>query len=654
MSTRRDFLAASLKALAAGALLSADALSSGCTPRPAQAPAGPTPGPGVEHPNILFLIMDQYRVPPIGYGPNEGEIPQVKEVLGFAPQLTPSNPFAGYFEGIARLRRHATVLRQHHIAATACVPSRVSMMTGQYSSLTGVTETDGILKTAEEIRFLDPGTVPTLGDWFRAAGYRTHYFGKWHLSDVKEPYDLTPWGFDGWETSGPEPHPAAFENFGALRDPDFAQGLVDFLEGHGRCGSAQQQQPWMAVGSIVNPHDTTAYPLPFYHPNGSGVMLPPAPGDQIQPIPPRGAMSRPDKKGRRVALNPDGFPQDVFRLPQSAFEDLSTKPRCQREYSYKLGLARKMSFSPEVCYPHPFQLSGPRARDWAEAFGQFYIYLHYLADLQLRRILQALDRSGLADRTIIVMTADHGEYGAAHGMMVQKWHTAYQEVVHVPLVVSSPLINPSADRMREVQLPTSHIDLTPTLLGLAGFGKAELPALKAKLTRHRMVRDFSGVDLAPLVRNPSSPRIDGVDGQPRPGVLFISDEEVTAPSRYKQTSVTKRKLYGKFLNAVERVRGQGVALEPGSVVQPNHVRSLCSGDWKLVRYWDPTGGAPDEWELYHLRSDPSELTNLVDFRTGKLRTDVSPPGLDLAELQRRRDELVAALAAQEKLLLQSS
>ena len=31
------------------------------------------------------------------------------------------------------------------------------------------------------MQWLDPNSVPTLGDWFRAGGYETHYRGKWHI-----------------------------------------------------------------------------------------------------------------------------------------------------------------------------------------------------------------------------------------------------------------------------------------------------------------------------------------------------------------------------------------------------------------------------------------------------------------------------------------
>ena len=76
-------------------------------------------------------------------------------------------------------------------AVRACAPSRTSIFTGQYPSLHGVSQTDGIGKTAWDpgMSWLDPNTVPTMGDWFRAAGYRTYYKGKWHIShaDIEIP-----------------------------------------------------------------------------------------------------------------------------------------------------------------------------------------------------------------------------------------------------------------------------------------------------------------------------------------------------------------------------------------------------------------------------------------------------------------------------------
>ncbi len=53
---------------------------------------------------------------------------------------------------------------------------------------------------------LDPDGTPAIGDWFRAVGYTTHYFGKWHVSDPPSPGSLEPWGFSDGESSYPEPH----------------------------------------------------------------------------------------------------------------------------------------------------------------------------------------------------------------------------------------------------------------------------------------------------------------------------------------------------------------------------------------------------------------------------------------------------------------
>ena len=52
-------------------------------------------------------------------------------------------------------------------------------------------------------------------------------------------------------------------------------------------------------------------------------------------------------------------------------------------------------------------------------------------------------------------------------------------------------------------------------------------------------------------------------------------------------------------------------LTPGPVCQPNHVRCVRTEDAKLSRYFDPSGGVPDQWELYNLAKDPTEAVNLV-------------------------------------------
>src|SRR6201989_161434 len=126
------------------------------------------PRPG-RRPNILLVMTDQLRYPP------SYESDELREFR--RQQLT----------GEESLRRGGVSFRRHYAMAAACAPSRASLLTGHYPSLHGVTQTDGLAKsaTSEDMFWLAPDTVPTLGDWFRAGGYRTYFKGKWHASHAQ-------------------------------------------------------------------------------------------------------------------------------------------------------------------------------------------------------------------------------------------------------------------------------------------------------------------------------------------------------------------------------------------------------------------------------------------------------------------------------------
>lgn len=148
-------------------------------------------------PNILLITCDQYRFPRFSYGPNHGFVDDLKQILGFQGTVDASNIYAKYFPGLLRLRNRAVVLRNHTIAASACTPSRATIYTGQYGTKTGVTQTDGLFKNGDSENFpwLDADGIPTLGTWMRHAGYTTHYFGKWHVSNPPD-HSLKRYGFD--------------------------------------------------------------------------------------------------------------------------------------------------------------------------------------------------------------------------------------------------------------------------------------------------------------------------------------------------------------------------------------------------------------------------------------------------------------------------
>lgn len=638
MVTRRDFLKTAGMTAAAVAAAGCDSSDPDIQARSiVNTPAG-------KQPNILLLLVDEMRQPPLGYVEGEGEAEGLKEILRFESELSASNSYTEFMTGFLRLRKNSVVLRNHYIASAACSPSRTTFITGQYPSLHGVTQVNGTFKVPDDISFLDPNGVPTIGDWFRAGGYESHYFGKWHVSNMSEPpYDLEPWGFSSYESSGPDPD-SSIPGLPVYRDPGFTENIKGFFEQK----ATDKSKPWFAVASFGNPHDIGAYPAPYNLPGTTGVTGPLTGPDTPQPIPPAGTISNSDDTRPEVELNPDGFPQNTFDLPQTWNEDLSGKPDCHLDSAWKMQMALAAGFglAQTVVTPYPTQaLSTQLQMGWTKAAGAFYLYLQYLVNIEIDFIMQAFDDAGLDKDTIVVFTSDHGSNIGAHYQMVQKFFNAYEESMRVPFVISSPLINPE-DTVEQLDLLTSHIDLAPTLLGLAGFTPAQVQELKNAITGQSQVHDFPGVDLTPYLSSKAP--------LPRPGILFTTSDDATRPA-YPVTpeNQANHENYEIFLQRVDNLRAAGGPAPrfPGACVEPNALHMLCTGDWKYARYYDDTGDEPDQFEMYYLPNDRRETNNLVDFRTGQLLPGATVPGLTAAELQAQLELLRLQLLEQENKVL---
>ncbi len=226
-----------------------------------------------EGPDIVIIMTDEERaVPPY----------ESADVLAWRQRT---------LTGRRWFDEHGVSFARHYTGSLACVPSRPTIFTGQYPDLHGVTQTDGIGKRFDDsrLRWLRAGEVPTLGNWFRAAGYDTHYDGKWHIShaDLEDPDTglslatndddgeidpaavqryldadpLGPYGFSGWV--GPEPHGAGNANSGFRRDPLIADRVVAWLEdryARRRAGDEAALRPFLLVASFINPHDVVLFP----------------------------------------------------------------------------------------------------------------------------------------------------------------------------------------------------------------------------------------------------------------------------------------------------------------------------------------------------------------------------------------------------------
>jgi arylsulfatase A-like enzyme len=231
----------------------------------------------------------------------------------------------------------------------------------------------------------------------------------------------------------------------------------------------------------------------------------------------------------------------------------------------------------------------PRTAKQQKTYLNFYGNLMASSDDYLVQILDTLEDENLLDNTLVVYTSDHGEMGTAHGGMIQKNFNFYEETMRVPLVFSNPRLFPNGTTSKAL---VSHVDFLPTMASLL-----EIPESARQ--------EWQGVDYSRVVKNP------GANG-PQNYVVFTFDD-----------------WQGGQSNPLFYPTGA------------NRIVSIREGRYKLAKYYDPDGVAPDEFEMYDLKADPLEKRNLAF------------PGAKLSRSQRRAyNRLLDKLAEVEQTRLQ--
>jgi iduronate 2-sulfatase len=124
-----------------------------------------------------------------------------------------------------------------------------------------------------------------------------------------------------------------------------------------------------------------------------------------------------------------------------------------------------------------------------EAIQRTLVHGYYAAvsyvDAQIGKVIDELDRLGLADSTIVVLWGDNGFHLGDHGIWTK--HTNYEQAVRIPLVIVAPGVSRPGTVTRQV---AENVDLFPTLVELAGLPAPAVP------------QPIDGVSLVPVLRDP--------------------------------------------------------------------------------------------------------------------------------------------------------
>lgn len=355
------------------------------------------PGPsesaraGGGKPNILVIVVDQMRAPQW--------FPEPQKLTALLPH-------------IGRLQDNSVSFGAHYSASNMCTPSRGVMTTGLYSHQTGCLFTgEGPTESTLAPRF------PTWGTMLRELGYRTWWWGKWHLGHAG---DTTPDGLDAHGfAGGTYPSPNGAPNQGLQKDPSIVDQFTEWFDANADSG------PWCTTVSLVNPHDICWWPK---HP-------------------------LPEDVPHWFTAGPVNFetPEDLRR---------QAKPQLQIDYTNFMSPL----MTGAVTYTGP-----DLAAQWARCLDM-YLWLQQQVDAQIGRVLNTLAARPDVDRnTVVVFTSDHGEYAGSHGLR-GKGAAAYDEAIRVPLFVRDPSgrLSPTPGGVRD-QL-TSSVDLAPLLLTIGSGG----------------------------------------------------------------------------------------------------------------------------------------------------------------------------------------
>jgi choline-sulfatase len=339
-----------------------------------------------------------------------------------------------------------------------CSPSRTSMLTGRRPNQTQVLKNPGAHRFSHQytgsphFREFIPDTV-TLPQLFRRNGYWVARVGKMYHYGV--PGQIGTSGLDdeqSWDfVVNPAGRDKAEENKIFTLVPGGYGGTLCWLAADGT--DAEQTDGLVATAaiSLLEQHHDQPFFLAvgFYRPHTPYVA-------------PRGYFQR-------------------YSAEQISLPELSTEDRARE---------------PADAYPAKAEQDAMSDGQRREAIQAYWASISFM-DAQVGRVVDALDRLGLAQNTVIVMTSDHGYHTYEHGLWQKQ--TLFENSARVPLLISVP----SGDRAGvATQSLCELVDLYPTLADLCGLNPPGY---------------LEGMSLVPVLRDPGKEVKDAAFTQLRRG-----------------------------------------------------------------------------------------------------------------------------------------
>lgn len=511
---------------------------------PASSPAAPGNAAMPSGYNILFVLVDQEH---------------------FFPQW----PFP--VPAREAIKKKAVTFLNHQAASCVCSSARSVVYTGQHIQHTGIAD------NLDSIWQRDLSTkIKTIGHRLAGLGYHAAYQGKWHLSAT---LDLNRKAVDAPLVD----YRKTMESYG-FKDFFGIGDMIDLTLGgykydDGTLASAitwlrtdaqelrTKGQPWYLAVNFVNPHDTMFFDSDIGTENIQGKQHA------------MGIARAPDDELYRATW-------DNVPLPSNRHQPLDAPGRPKGQLYYQQSIDLLVGQWPD------------EDRRW-RALRNYYFNAIRDCDAKVERLMAALENNGMAQNTIVIFTADHGELGGSHQMR-GKGTTTYREQNHLPLMI----VHPGLPGGKECQAITSQLDLTPTILALTGKDATSV----ARASEGLRGRDFSS-----LLRTPGAATPKAV----RPASLFNFDMLSYSDPKWAAMTIDTR----AFRTKPPEQQYAMLARHPPDFEHRTSIRSIFDGRYRFSRYFSPVAFntpktmeellAKNDLEVYDLQTDPDEMKNLA-------------------------------------------